>query len=180
MSDWDHTSYMLMDDDAHAMRKRQTQTEATPSAPPPIDRRVLLKAAFADKAKGGASLMIHGIQNFYPAFDESFMMPGLIGGSNDVFIPVYKNEVPKEKLEKLLNSRDSGDIVAVYDLRKPFDQARGDAALLSEDIKAAIRDLRYERIEPQLRWWQRVALAVSSDHREKFKQSIYVVSPIHQ
>lgn len=85
-------------------------------------------------------------------------MPDLIGGSHDVFIPVYEDSVPRQELAALLNSRDSGDIVAIYDLRKPFDRARGGDALLPDAIKAAIRDLRYERLEPQQRWWKRLAL----------------------
>lgn len=127
-----------------------------------------LRRHFEQAQKTGADLLIYSYAPGHAAIPDD---PTLSAGETTVRI--RDGHVPSLPLEALICS--GRPICAVYDLKKPFDQARGGEELLPPTIKQAIRAYRYGMIRHDLPLWQRLLFICDRRRLLAFQQTLPVI-----
>lgn len=164
MSDWDHTFSMI---------SKILNHDAAPG------RESRLKTAFEQAAKAGHDVLVETISYPRPwAFDESFMMPGLVdapGPVHDFFGMGQKEDFDLRRFQDFFR-KESVAVHGIYDLKKPFDAAKGGAELLPAIVEKTMRDIVYERHYETLSLWRK-ALLLSPARRDAYKKTLSIYTP---
>ncbi len=169
------TFHMLLNDDARRLRQKAGTDTPVPAVPTaPAEPEASLRQQFAQAQQTGADLLIYSRVMRFPRFDEAFMMPGISPWAEETLIRIRDDRVPTQSLRHLIDS--GGPISAVYDLKKPFDQARGGVELLPDSIKQAIREYRYDKVFPELSFWQRIVHTCDSKRRAAFIKALPIMA----
>ncbi len=161
-------TYMLNEE-----ARRLQQNESATVRARPSDPQASLRLHFEQAQRTGADLLIYSRTLRSPRFDESFMMPDLLPWVEETTVRIRDGRVPPLILERLIQS--GSTITGIYDLKKPFDQACGGEELLPVAIKQAIREYRYDMIQPDLPLWQRLLFKCDSKRRKAFQQTLPVI-----
>ena len=170
----DATFNARINDDAHGLHK--AVVDEILSRPP--YNSAIFRNAFYGARKAGADLLIYGetihVRRFYTTFlglRTGWVLQRGVVTSEETTIPVWGDRVPEVELEHLIKG--GGDVIMVYDLKKPFVRAVTDRKNLPVPVQDAIRAISFERLRSELPLWQRALLTVSPERRAEMKQKCW-------
>lgn len=167
------TAFMLMDDDAHRLKKER-EAALTPPEPKPVDpdykswqhHTHTLECYFNWHARIGNDVL---------AVVDYTEREGPRRVGKQIHVGLRHNQSVPPELRDLFRKNDA-HLSAVLNLRKPFSQAHGDPGLLPHGVEKALRTAMFERVLPTLGFWDRMRLR-NPERRESYQSDLNVYKP---